>query len=136
MYNNFNHLLIISCECDGFSFVCVTRPGDIINPPVLINGSLCMCVCETNPLLLALPYSEEGHTRRIRHRDSDVVDSRYSKISNENIVSYNRYSLQLSPIPVPLPGLSVTFQECKHTTAFYYFLSQQISLSPNIEDFS
>ena len=40
-------------------------------------------------------------------------------------------------ILVPLLSLSVTFQECKHTTAFYYFLSQQISLSvnPNIEDF-
>ena len=57
----------------------MTGPGDIINPPVLINGSLCMCVCETNPLLLELPYSEEGHTRRIRHRDSDVVDSRSLK---------------------------------------------------------
>ena len=38
-------------------------------------------------------------------------------------------------ILVPLPSLSVTFQECKHTTAFYYFLSQQITLSPNIERF-
>ena len=31
-------------------------------------------------------------------------------------------------ILAPLQSLSVTFQECKHTTAFYYFLSQQISL--------
>ena len=38
--------------------------------------SLYVCVFEMNPLLLVLSYLEEGHTRRIRHRDSDVVDSR------------------------------------------------------------
>ena len=35
-----------------------------------------MCVSVTEPFKSAVTYVSEGHTRRIRHRDSDVVDSR------------------------------------------------------------
>ena len=62
----------------------------------------------------------------------NVVKS-FNQIINSKVMStIDRYSLQLSPRPSPL-SLSVTFQECKHTTAFYYFLSQQISLSPTFK---
>ena len=35
-----------------------------------------VCVFVTQPFKSAVAYVSEGHTRRIRHRDSDVVDSR------------------------------------------------------------
>ena len=39
-----------------------------------------VCVFVTQPFKSAVAYVSEGHTRRIRHRDSDVVDSRMYKV--------------------------------------------------------
>ena len=39
-------------------------------------SSVSVCVGITEPFKSAVTYVSEGHTRRIRHRDSDVVDSR------------------------------------------------------------